>query len=202
MIKGFYFITDGRLSVSGNLSDVQNAISAGVKVVQYRQTIEDSRQAYEECKIIRKLCKNVIFIINDRIDIAVSICADGVHLGQNDLPISAARKLLGKNKIIGISTNSLKEAQQAYDSGSDYVSIGPIFPTKTKLDARTPVGIKIISEIKKHIPIPVVAISGINISNASCVIKAGADAICSISGVVTKKNIKEAIEKFQKLFWT
>lgn len=200
MIKGFYFITDGRLSVSGNLSDIRNAVSAGVKIIQYRRTIETARQAFEECRIIRRLCKDALFIVNNRIDIAVSVCADGVHLGPNDLPVSAVRKLLGKNKLIGVSTNSLKEAQEAYNSGSDYISIGPIFPTKTKSDARTPVGPKLISEIKRHIPIPVVAIGGINISNAPYVVKAGADSLCAISDVVTRKNVKESIEKFQELF--
>jgi thiamine-phosphate pyrophosphorylase len=202
MIKGFYFITDGRLSTSGNISDVKNAISVGVQVIQYRCTNETDRQMFEECNIIKKLCKkkDVIFIINNRIDIVFAVDADGVHLGQKDLPIFIARKILGKNKIIGISINSLKQANQAYKQGSDYIGIGPIFSTNTKPDAGKPVGINIISKIKKSISIPIVAIGGINIANAPYVIQAGSDALCAISEVLTKKNIKKEIEKFQSLF--
>jgi len=199
-MRGFYFITDARLSSAGNISDVRNAMAAKVKIIQYRDKQASTKEMYEEAVQLRRICKNVTFLINDRIDIALSADADGVHLGQDDLPYATARKLLGKKKIIGVTVHSVEEAQEAQRLGADYVSISPIFATKTKIDAGIPKGITLIKKIREYISIPIVAIGGLNLSNAAEVIKAGADGLCAISVVVTKRDVKAEIEKFQELF--
>jgi thiamine-phosphate pyrophosphorylase len=199
-MKGYYFITDASLSRAGNASDIKSALAAGVRVVQYRDKQKQSKALYEEAMELRALCKKVTFLINDRVDIALAVEADGVHLGQGDLPYTVARKLLGKNKIIGLTVHNLKEAEEAERMGADYLGVSPVFTTATKNDAGTPVGVGLIKQIKLRIRLPVAAIGGINFSNAPEAIGAGADAICAISVVVTQQDIKTAIEKLQGMF--
>jgi thiamine-phosphate pyrophosphorylase len=197
---GYYFITDASLSRRGNFSDVRGALAAGVKYIQYRDKYFDRKKSYLEARRLRKICKNAFFLVNDRVDIALSVGADGVHLGDDDLPYSIARKLLGRKKIIGLTVHNLKEAQEAEKLGADYLGVSPIFLTNTKLDAGAPAGIRLIKQIKEQIALPIVAIGGINLSNAKEVIRAGADGLSAISAVVAKRNVKKEIEKFQELF--
>jgi len=199
-MKGYYFITDKNLSRLGNLSDVRNAVKAGVKIVQYREKNADAKEMYEEALKLRKICKGVSFLINDRVDIALAVGASGVHLGQSDMPYKVARKLLGKNKIIGITVHNVEQAVLAQKAGADYVGVSPVFETRTKPDAKNPVGIELIRKIKQRVSLPVVAIGGINLSNAKEVISAGANCVCAVSAVIAKKNVKSEINKFQKLF--
>ncbi|MFA5337474.1 MAG: thiamine phosphate synthase [Candidatus Omnitrophota bacterium] len=199
-MKGYYFITDKRLSRLGNISDVRSALKAKVEIVQYREKNADTKEMYNEALKLRKICKDIIFLVNDRIDIAQAVNADGVHIGQEDLPYFMARKLLGKNKIIGVTVHTLKEAKIAREEGADYIAIAPIFKTSTKPDAKKPVGIELIKKIKKHVDLPIIAIGGIGILNAKEVISAGADCVCAISAVVTSKNVRRQIDKFQKMF--
>ena len=199
-MKGYYFITDSTLSRAGNTKDVSRAVACGVKVVQYRNKNAESRKMYEEAVRLREICSEALFLINDRIDIALATEADGVHLGQTDIPCIVARRMLGPRKIIGITVHSLAEAKEAENSGADYLGISPIFQTNTKPDAGKPAGISLIEEIRKQVSIPLIAIGGINHSNATDVIKAGADGLCAISCVVAKENVDEEIKKFQELF--
>ncbi|MBU1932417.1 MAG: thiamine phosphate synthase [Candidatus Omnitrophica bacterium] len=201
MIKGYYFITDAELSKNGNVSDVKNAIEAGVSVVQYRSKFDDTDHMLEEARLLREICKGkAIFIINDRVGIAISVDADGVHLGQGDMPYETARALMGKDKIIGVTVHDLKEAIIVEKKGADYLGVSPVFSTTTKKDAGMPCGVELIREIRKKCSIPITAIGGIILDNAREVIEAGADAICAISAVVTRDDVKEEIQKFQKLF--
>lgn len=204
MISGYYFITDEKLSKAGNVSDVKSAVSAGVKVVQYRNKCGSTKEMYDEAVKLKEICrkKNVIFLINDRIDIAIASDSDGVHIGQDDMPYSVARKILGKSKIIGVTVHNIKEAKVAEKLDVDYLGVSPVFSTGTKSDAGKPCGISLLKKIKSGIngTIPVVAIGGINLSNAGEVISAGADGLCAISATVTKNNVKKEIKKFQKLF--
>jgi len=200
MIKGYYFITDSALSRKGSISDVENAINAGATVVQYRNKTDCTRIIYEKALELNKICANIRFIINDRVDIALAVDADGVHIGRKDMPYEAARDLLGKSKIIGMTVHSIGEALEAEKKGADYLGVGPIFATTTKRDIEHPCGTPLIREIKKVCKIPVAAIGGINLDNAGNVIKAGADAICAISAVITKNDVRKEIEKFQTLF--
>lgn len=200
MIKGYYFITDSALSRKGSVSDVENAVDAGVTVVQYRNKEDCTRIIYEEALELKKICSNTRFIINDRVDIALAVDADGVHIGRKDMPYESARDLLGKSKIIGMTVHSIGEALEAGKKGADYLGVGSIFATTTKKDIEQPCGTSLIREVKKACKIPVVAIGGINLDNAGNVIEAGADAICAISAVITKNDVRKEIEKFQTLF--
>lgn len=200
LIKGYYFITDVALSRAGVINDVKSALAAGAKVVQYRNKASSIKRMYEEALKLKALCKGAIFLVNDRVDIALAINADGVHIGKDDLPYSVVRRLLGKNKIIGITVHSLKEAKEAQELGADYIGVSPIFATKTKTDSGNPSGINLIKIISKYVSIPLIAIGGINLLNAKDVIQAGADGLCALSAVVTKPDVKKEIEKFQELF--
>ena len=199
-MKGYYFITDSGLSCAGNISDVKQAEACSVCAVQYRNKKAETREMYEEAVKLREICRNTPFLINDRIDIALAVDADGVHLGQSDMPYSAARKLLGPEKIIGITVHNLAEALDAQRSGADYLGVSPIFQTATKHDAGKPAGIALIEEIRARVDIPLIAIGGINLANAPEVVSAGADGLCAISAVVAKKDVGREIERFQELF--
>ena len=201
-MKGYYFITDSKLSRAGNERDVLSAVSCGVKIVQYRNKTAETRQIYEEAVRLREICResDTLFLINDRVDIALAVEADGVHLGQSDMPCLAARKLLGPEKIIGVTVHNLAEALLAESIGANYLGVSPIFQTATKPDAGKPSGIRLIEEIRAEVRIPLIAIGGINHSNASEVVRAGADGLCAISCVVAKENVKGEIKKFQEIF--
>ena len=199
-MKGYYFITDSGLSCAGNISDVKQAEACSVCAVQYRNKKAETREMYEEAVRLREICRNALFLINDRIDIALAVDADGVHLGQSDMPYSAARKMLGPEKIIGITVHNLAEAIAAQRSGADYLGVSPIFQTATKHDAGKPAGIALIEEIRARVDIPLIAIGGINLANAPEVVRAGADGLCAISAVVAKKDVGREIERFQELF--
>ena len=199
-MKGYYFITDSKLSRAGNVSDVQNAVAAEVEVVQYRRPDASTAELFAEAAVLRKLCHRTLFLVNDRVDIALAVQADGVHLGQKDLPLPAARKLLGQGKTIGWTAYSLAEARQAEAAGADYLGVSPIFTTQTKADAGPPAGIQLIQQIKSAVKIPLIAIGGINLANAPEVVRAGADGLCAISAVVSREDVRAEIEKFQRLF--
>jgi thiamine-phosphate pyrophosphorylase len=201
-VKGYYFITDSKLSRAGNESDVLSAVSCGVRVVQYRNKNAETREMYQEAMRLGEICRDLgsIFLINDRIDIALAAEADGVHLGQSDMPCPAARRLLGPDKVIGVTVHNLAEALEAQSVGADYLGVSPIFQTATKPDAGKPAGIRLIEEIQREVDIPLIAIGGINHDNATEVVRAGADGLCAISCVVAKENVKEEISKFQEIF--
>lgn len=194
--KKLYLITDRRASGLSHIQVVKKAINAGIRIIQLREKDMPKKELYKEALSIRALTlkHRVIFIINDYPDIALVVNADGVHLGQEDLSIREARKLLGKNKIIGISTHSLRQAIDAQSSGADYIGFGPIFTTSTK-NAGRPRGTKSLIEIKRHVKIPVVAIGGITLENVSDVLQSGVDAIAVASGILSG-NIKTNIKTF------
>ncbi len=199
-MKGYYLITDSGLSRAGIISDVEQAVACDVEVVQYRNKKGDTREMYEEASRLKEICQDAAFLINDRIDIALAVDADGVHLGQSDMPYREARKLLGQDKVIGITVHNLQEALEAQALGADYLGVSPIFQTQTKADAGRPAGINLIEEIRRRVDTPLVAIGGITLANAPQVIKAGADGICAISCVVTKEDAGAEMRKLQDLF--
>lgn len=199
-MKGYYFITDSGLSRAGNIDDVMQAAACKVEVVQYRNKNAETREIYEEAVRLRKICRDLTFLINDRVDIALAVDSDGVHLGQSDMPFRTARRLLGPEKIIGVTVHSPEEAVQAQRLGADYLGVSPIFQTATKVDAGKPAGISLIEEIRREVEIPLVAIGGINHFNAPAVIRAGADCLCAISCVVAKDDVSAEIKKFQNMF--
>lgn len=196
--SGLYLITDQYI-VKG-LSHVQiaeKALLGGVKFIQYREKQLSKSESYKIALQLREITRkyNAVLIINDDIDIAMAVDADGVHLGQEDFPVHAARKILGDSKIIGLSTHSLKQAEEAQGSGADYIAIGPIFKSTTK-DVREPLGADIIKEVKRISRVPVIAIGGINENNMEDAIKAGSDGAAVISAIIKKEDITGAVREF------
>jgi len=174
---------------------MQQALAAGVKFVQYRSKSGTRKGIYITSLLLARIARNAQarFIINDHADIAAAVDADGVHLGQEDLPVKFARKLLGDNKLIGISTHDLEQAVAAESAGADYIGFGPIFPTTTK-DTGQVQGINNISIIKQAVTLPVIAIGGINLSNVQDVIRSGADGVAVISAILSAENITGVAE--------
>ncbi|MBU1085995.1 MAG: thiamine phosphate synthase [Candidatus Omnitrophica bacterium] len=198
-MRGFYFITDDALSVNGTINDVKSAVSAGVEVVQYRCKNRSVKYMCCQAMELRQAAKGALFIINDRVDIALAVDAAGVHLGQDDMPCDLARKILGPDKIIGISIHNADQALLAQKQGASYIGIGAVFATNTKSES-VALGIEIIAQAAKQVSIPIVAIGGVNLENAKQIIAAGASAVCAISAVITKQDVTLEILKFQKLF--
>jgi len=184
-----------------NIEVVQQMIEAGVTLIQYREKDKKMKAKYQECQVIRKITKNagVTFIVNDDIDLAMLVEADGVHIGQDDLPLAKVRQLVGDNMIIGISTHSPEEARQAVKDGADYIGVGPIFKTATKKDVCQPVGLEYLDYVVRHIPIPFVAIGGIKVENLADVIKAGARCYALVTEITMAQNIREKINEIQQI---
>ena len=199
-MRGYYFITAASLSRAGNLSDVAAAVAAKVRVVQYREKQGLTFDLVAEARQLRELCRHTLFLVNDRVDVALEVGADGVHLGQEDLSCHEARNLLGPDQIIGVTVHNVAEALAAQAGGADYLGVSPIFSTATKADAGAPTGVALLNEIRRRVTLPLVAIGGITLANAPAVIAAGADAVCAIAAVVTRPEVQAEIEKFQKLF--
>lgn len=193
----FYLVTDSTLSKKGTLSDVREAVESGCRIVQYREKDKSTKEMVEEASEIKRICNGrAIFIVNDRIDIALAVDANGVHIGQDDMPIEMTRKLLGEDKIIGLSVNDREEAVLAEKAGADYVGLGPIFDTATKKDAGDGIGPLKIREVKDAIKLPVVAIGGINKENCKSVLQNGADSLVAISAVVCSDDVKKETKYF------
>ncbi len=201
-MKGYYFITDEALSAAGIMSDVEKAVAAGVAVVQYRNKTADTRRLYDEARRIRQLCAGTgtRLVINDRIDIALAVDADGVHIGNEDMPYGEARRILGAGTIIGVTVHDLAEAVAAAGAGADYLGVSPIYATGTKTDAGAPCGVETLAAIRRACAVPLVAIGGIGIDNVEEVIRAGADMVCAISAVVVKPDVTGEIVRFQRKF--
>ena len=196
---GLYFITDRKLSKNGIIKDVGAAVRAGIKIVQYREKELDTKRMVDEAFQIKQICDGkAVFLINDRVDVALAVNADGIHIGSEDMPYEHARKLLGKEKIIGLSSNSFEESLHNQELGADYTSIGPIFYTATKKDAGSPIGLEPIKKLTNELQIPFVAIGGINEYNVDEVLKAGAKNVAIISAIVAKDNVGNVIKEFMK----
>jgi len=163
----------------------EKALCGGASMIQLRNKSASGTDLYSWAKRIQELCRahDATCIINDRLDIALAVDADGVHLGQNDLPAEAARKLLGSKRILGISVASVDEAKKAVASGADYLGLGHIFPTVSKHKSSEPIGLERIVEVTKTISIPVIAIGGITEDSVCAVLRAGASGIAVISSV-------------------
>ncbi|AKB18404.1 MULTISPECIES: thiamine phosphate synthase [unclassified Methanosarcina] len=193
----FYLVTDSGLSKKGTLSDVREAVEAGCKIVQYREKNKSTKEMVNEASEIKRICgKRAIFLVNDRIDVALAVDADGVHIGQDDMPIETARTLLGADKIIGLTVHTVDEAIEAEINGANYVGLGSIFDTATKKDAGKGIGPARIREVKNAIKIPVTAIGGINKENCKIVVENGADSLVAISAVVCSDDVKKETADF------
>ncbi len=191
---GLYPILDREtLGDRDPLEVAQNVLPRGVKIVQYRDKVSSAAEMCEVCLGLREITlrKKVMFIVNDRVDIAQASDADGVHLGQGDVPVDLARKLLGSQKIIGRSTHSLAQARQAAKQDVDYIAVGPIFSTDTKR-GRRPVGPELVAKVRKTTDKPIIAIGGINGANLDGVLGSGADGAAVVSAILKAKNLRAA----------
>jgi thiamine-phosphate pyrophosphorylase len=175
------------------------ALKGGVTILQLRDKDAPLPVLLEEGRKIRELCRqyHVPFIVNDRVDVALLLDADGVHVGQEDIPGSAARKLLGDQKIVGISASSMEEAEIAIREGADYIGVGPIYATATKPDAGEPVGVGLIRQIRRAWSVPIVGIGGINADNAAAVIQAGAEGVAVVSAITRQDDPEKAAERLR-----
>ncbi|MDR2933045.1 MAG: thiamine phosphate synthase [Oscillospiraceae bacterium] len=189
-----YLCTDRVLSGGRPLTDaVESAIRGGVTMVQIREKEAPTREFYNVARDIQAITKRrgVPLIVNDRIDIALAIGAEGVHLGQSDMPVEAARRL-APHLWIGISAATVEEALAAQEKGADYLGVGPVFTTGSKADAGEGIGLGMLRRIREAVRIPLVGIGGIGPDNAGDVMKAGADGISVISAILTQPDIEMA----------
>ncbi len=182
-------ITDHRENI---LEIVEKILLGGVKIIQHRYKQANDREHLKEAIEINNLCKkyNSLFIVNDRVDIALASNADGVHLGQDDIDVITARKLLGSSKIIGVSANNSTDINQAIKDGCDYIGVGPVFPTLTKKNKK-PLGVEKIKALTKDLNIPYFAIGGINKLNISSLKNNGISKVAIISGLLNSEDPKE-----------
>ncbi|GBF74765.1 thiamine phosphate synthase [Paenibacillus sp. 598K] len=177
---------------------IEEAIRGGSDIIQLRDKTSPKRTVLRKAEELRELTRRygVTFIVNDHIDIALAVDADGIHLGQDDLPLAAARRIMG-DKIIGISTHAIEEAREAQREGADYIGVGPVFATKSKVDVVDPVTTDYVRQVAAEITIPWVAIGGIKLHNVDEVLQAGARRICAISEIVGSSDVRGTCEAFR-----
>lgn len=196
-----YLVTDdGCLQGRALLDCVREALEGGVTLVQYRAKTASSAEMYAEALQLKALCDsfNVPLIINDRLDIAMAVGAAGVHLGQDDLPCAAARKILGEDYIIGVSAHNPAEAKAALQSGADYLGCGAVFGTATKADVKK-LGTEGLAAICKAKGLPVVGIGGVTADNYREVRAAGADGAAIVSGILAQPDIRATVKAIAKV---
>jgi thiamine-phosphate pyrophosphorylase len=194
---GLYVILDKQFLVDRDELDIAGQIiEGGARVIQLRDKQSKKGELLLVAQKLKELCSqaDVLFIINDYLDLAMAVDADGLHVGQEDLPLSVIRRELPVDKIVGCSVTTLSQATKAQAEGADYIAVGSIFPTTTKKGA-TVVGVDMLKELKRTVSIPLVAIGGINQNNIGEVVSAGADAIAVISAVLGEKDVRGAVQK-------
>ena len=170
------------------------ALDGGATVIQLRDKIASTRVLIEEGLALRALTRErgALLIVNDRVDVALAVEADGAHVGQDDMPAGLARQLLGPDRILGVSAANMEEAEEATAGGADYLGVGPIFPSPGKADAGPATGVHLLTELAKRYTIPLIAIGGITAENAAEVVRAGAAGVAVITAVVYAEDITAA----------
>jgi len=196
-----YLVTDKSDDVEKFLKTIEEAIKGGVSVVQIREKTAETLDFYNLALKVKEITSkyNVPLIINDRVDVALAIDADGVHVGQSDMPCDVTRKLVGPNKIVGVSAATIDEAKKAENDGADYIGTGAVFPTSTKDDAPK-ITKKELKEVVDSINIPVVAIGGITIDNASELLDTGIAGLSVVSAIMSSDDPKKSSEKLLNIF--
>jgi thiamine-phosphate pyrophosphorylase len=197
-----YCVTGHAFLRGRRLEDVIGAaIRGGADCVQLREKDFNGRELLETGRLLRRLTREhgVTFIVNDRIDVARAVEADGVHLGQNDLPIEVARDILGPGKIVGLSTHNVREAVEAERVGADYIGLGPMRETTTKLDTEPVVGPAGLAEVRRHVRLPIVAIGGIREQDMAEIIRSGADGVAVISALIGADDVEETARRMRRI---
>lgn len=196
-----YLCTDRDLMSTQTLEEaVEEAIKGGATVIQLREKNCSSKEFYETAVSIKKITEkyNVPLIINDRVDIALAVDAEGVHVGQSDLPAKVVRKIIGKDKIVGVSARSQELAMKAYEDGADYLGVGAMYATSTKKDAKV-ITKEELAKIRSSVPIPIVVIGGVNENNVSDFKGTGIDGVAVVSAIIGKPDIEEAARNLKQL---
>ena len=197
-----YAITDSNLSLGRPVDVVVGALlDAGVTMIQYREKRKHAGEMLRECEILRKMTRDAgaFFIVNDHVDIAMLVKADGVHVGQEDLPVGRVRELVGEDCVIGLSTHSPEQVAGAIRDGADYIGVGPLFATRTKEDVTAPVGLEYLEYVAKNHTIPFAAIGGIKRHNIADVVRHGAYCCCLVSELVGTEDIKGRVAEVRKI---
>ncbi|WP_432644618.1 thiamine phosphate synthase [Methanobrevibacter sp.] len=195
-----YLVTDKSSDVEKFLKTIEEAIKGGVSVVQIREKTSETLDFYNLALRVKEITTkyNVPLIINDRVDVALAIDADGVHVGQSDMPCDVTRKLIGKDKILGVSASTISEAKKAQEDGADYIGTGAVFPTATKDDAPS-ITKQDLKKVVESIDIPVVAIGGINHNNAFELIDTGIAGLSVVSAIMNAEDPRSASEELLKI---
>ena len=194
----FYLVTDSDILRGRDFyNSIEEALKGGVTMLQLREKNASGKEFLEKAIKLRELTKkyNVKFIINDRVDIAMLCNADGVHVGQSDIPANEVRKLIGKDKIVGVSARTIKEAMVAKENGADYLGVGAMFTTTTKLDAKS-VTIDQLKDIKKEVKLPIVTIGGLSLNNIEKLKECNIDGFAVVSAILGAVDIKLECEKW------
>lgn len=197
-----YLVTDRDILKGRDLKKaLEEAILGGTTLVQLREKNVSSKEFYEIAKDIKVITDkyNIPLIINDRVDIALAVNAEGIHIGQKDLPANIVRKIIGEEKILGVSANTIEDALKAQRDGADYLGVGAMFPTNSKKDAES-TSIETLKEIKNAVNIPIVAIGGINENNVQKLKGTNIDGIAVISTILGKEDVKKACEELTGFF--
>jgi len=200
-VAGLYVIIDTQtLRGRSELDVARQAIQGGARMIQLRDKLRPKSMLVSLARELKRVCveSNVLFIVNDYLDLAIDSDADGLHIGQEDLPTEAARKMLPGDKILGCSSATLEEALKAEKEGADYIAVGCIYPTPSKSQTRL-AGLRTLRQVKSKVSVPVVAIGGINEDNIAKVIGAGADAVAVIAAVLGADNVKEASQRLAEI---
>jgi len=198
-LHGLYIILDPHVVRRLSLVDaLKEAAAGGATLFQYRDKTSPGRELYHEAEQLRQAARDVgaTFIVNDRCDVALAVEAEGVHLGQGDLPLALAKAIMGSNKLIGISTHTLDQVREASVGGAGYMGFGPIFPTTSKADHEPVVGVEGLRQARKLTSLPMFAIGGMTVTSVEGLIQAGADGIAVMSAIWTAPDIATAVHGF------
>ena len=197
-----YLVTDRGLSRGRSTVEiVKAAVAGGVTCIQLREKDCSTLEFIEQARAIKSFIgtREIPLIINDRLDVALAVGADGVHLGQSDMPLEMAQKIAGPSMLIGISAESVQDAVEAENGGADYLGVSPIYATPTKTDTAPPLGLQGLREIRNRVKIPLVGIGGLNNSNAAEVIRNGADGVAVVSAIVAAEDPETAAMNLKQI---
>lgn len=198
-----YFITDSTgVSEEKLLNTVEQACLGGATIIQLREKNKTTREYIDLAEKVHSITKkyNVPLIIDDRVDVALAADTEGVHVGQSDMPVFIARKLMGKNKIVGATTKTVEQAKEAFEQGADYLGVGAIYPTTTKVKTVL-TSVDTLKSIVKAVPINVNAIGGLNTENADILKGSGISGICVVSAIMKSENPRLAAQKLKEKFY-
>lgn len=202
MLRGLYVILDPEVAGGRDLVAIaRQALAGGARILQLRDKIHDKGEQLPVARRIKRLCaaSGAIFLVNDHVDVALAAGADGVHVGQRDLPVAFARRLLPAPLIVGASANNPRQARRAVRDGADYVAVGRLFPTTSKLDTR-PATLDVLREVRRAVKVPIAGIGGITDENIDAVLAAGADMVAVIGAVVGAADVRKAAQRLARRF--